>query len=153
MLLVTLLSSPSWSQTLDDLVHREGIYYQKFTDVPFTGKITGEQQGSLKNGEKDGAWVEYYGNGQLEFQGNYKNGKRDGAWISYWDNGLLRFKSNYKSGMTEGDWVQYHENGQLSYKGNYKNGKRDGAWIAYNENGTVFKAWTATFKDGVKISD
>ena len=28
-------------ETMDDLVKREGIYYKKFTDVPFTGKTTG----------------------------------------------------------------------------------------------------------------
>ena len=24
---------------MDDLVQRDGLYYQKFTDVPFTGEI------------------------------------------------------------------------------------------------------------------
>ena len=40
ILFISLLSSPSWSVTIDDLVKREGIYYEKFTDVPFTGKVT-----------------------------------------------------------------------------------------------------------------
>ena len=40
MLFVSLLSSPSWSVTIDDLVKREGIYYEKFTDVPVTGEVT-----------------------------------------------------------------------------------------------------------------
>ena len=38
--------------TFDDLVEREGIYYKKYTDVPFTGEVTGQKQGRLKNGEK-----------------------------------------------------------------------------------------------------
>jgi len=37
---------------LDDLVKREGLHYKKFTDVPFTGKVTGERQGSFKNGKR-----------------------------------------------------------------------------------------------------
>ena len=31
---------PSWSETIhsmDDLVKQEGVHYQKFNDVPFTG--------------------------------------------------------------------------------------------------------------------
>ena len=49
LLFISLLSSPSWSMTLDDLVEREGLYYEKFTDVPFTGEVTGRKQGSFKD--------------------------------------------------------------------------------------------------------
>ena len=35
-----------------DLVEREGLYYKKFTDVPFTGEVTGKSQGNLKDGVK-----------------------------------------------------------------------------------------------------
>ena len=48
ILVISLLSSPSWSETMDDLVKREGIYYQKFTDVPFTRKVTGKEKESFK---------------------------------------------------------------------------------------------------------
>ena len=41
LVLMSLLSLPSWGLTMDDLVEREGIYYKKFTDVPFTGEIDG----------------------------------------------------------------------------------------------------------------
>ncbi len=41
LVLMTLVSSPSWGETFDDLAKREGIYYKKFTEVPFTGKVTG----------------------------------------------------------------------------------------------------------------
>jgi len=30
---------------------------EKFTDVPFTGEITGREQGSFKNDKKEGSWV------------------------------------------------------------------------------------------------
>ena len=41
ILFLSLLSSPSWSETLtmDDLVERNDLYYKKFTDVPFTGEV------------------------------------------------------------------------------------------------------------------
>ena len=129
MLFVSLLSSPSWSETLSDLVFRDGLYFKKFTDVPFTGKLTGNPQGSFKNGQREGAWVHYYENGQLEYKGNYKNGYQENTWISY------------------------YENGQLKTKGNYKNGKQEGARVSYNQDGTVDKASPGTFKDGEKTSD
>jgi hypothetical protein len=49
---------------MKDLVEREGLFYKKFSDVPFTGKTTGNEQGSLKNGKKDGPWVYYHDNAQ-----------------------------------------------------------------------------------------
>ncbi len=42
ILFISLLSSPSWSVTFGELVERDGLYYEKFTDVPYTGKLTGQ---------------------------------------------------------------------------------------------------------------
>ena len=165
ILFISLLSSPSWSKSYDELVKREGLYYQRFTDVPYTGKVFGKNQGSFKNGEYDGAWVSYYKDGQLDYKGNYKNGEKDGAWVSYHNNGSLNYKGDYKNGEKDGAWVSYYDyesygsldsygsNDQLESKGNYKNGKREGTWVSYDEDGTVYTPWTGTFKDGVKISD
>jgi len=83
ILFISLLSSPSWSVTFGELVERDGLYYEKFTDVPYTGKVTGEEQGSFRNGERVGTWVSYWENGQLSFKENYKNGKEEGEYISY----------------------------------------------------------------------
>ena len=49
ILFVSLLSSPSWSETMDDLVERDGLYYKKFTNTPFTGEVSGIQSGGFKN--------------------------------------------------------------------------------------------------------
>ena len=146
ILFISLLSSPSWSVTFDNLVHREGIYYEKFTDVPYTGKVTENPQGSCKNGKQDGAWVYYREDGQVYYKGNYKNNKKEGAWVSYYPNGQVFYKGNYKNGKKEGAWVSYHDNGQLNYKGNYKNGKEEGAWVSYYDNGQL--NYKANYKNG-----
>ena len=73
--------------TKNDLVLRDGLFYKKLSQVPFSGNITGQTQGTFKNGSRKGAWVEYWDNGQLSQKGNYKNGKMDGAFISYHKNG------------------------------------------------------------------
>ena len=112
---------------MDDLVITNGLYYKKFTNVPFTGEVTGRIQGTFKDGNQDGLWVGYHENGQLEFKGTFKDGKREGPWVFYYDNG------------------------QLSLEGTYKDGKADGPWISFNEDGTVDEGWTGTWKDGVKV--
>ena len=123
VLLVLLFPSLALGETdkFEDLVARDGIHYKKFTDVPFSGKITGNTQGSFRNGKKHGPWVEYYENGQLLSKGTYKDGKK------------------------EGPWVHYHDNGQLWKKGTYKYGKEEGPWVSYNKDGTVNKEWKRTF--------
>ena len=106
LVLMSLVSFPSWGLTMDDLVMRAGLYYEKFTATPFTGKV---DEG-------------------LE-RGFYKNGKREGSRESYWSNG------------------------QLSSKGNYKNGKMEGSWESYYKDGSIWKDFTGTFKNDVKVSD
>ena len=97
ILFVSLLSSPSWSGTIADLVQRDGLYYKKFTDVPFTGKVTGNQQGSVKNGKEEGAWAYYFSDGHLSAKGNYKSGELEGPWVWYNKDGTVDKKSgNYK---------------------------------------------------------
>jgi len=140
----------------DDLVKRDGLFYKKFTDVPFTGEVTGKEQGLIqdrifRDGKEVGARVTYYKNGQLKNKGTYKDGKEDGPWVEYYDNGQLWIKGTYKDGKEDGPWVGYHDNGQLSYKGTYKDGERDGPWVGYDEDGTVVGWKTGTFKDGEKI--
>ena len=78
------LTSVSWSKDVDikDLVERDGIYYEKFSDKPFTGKVIGIKQGYLIDGKQDGKWLEFYKNGELESKLNFKDGKYE-SWLIY----------------------------------------------------------------------
>jgi hypothetical protein len=91
------------TESLDfrDLVKRDGLYYKKSTEVPFTGKVTGKKQGSFKNGKKDGLWVRYHSNGQLWGKGTYMNGKRDGSWVWFMKDGTVdpKHTGTYKNGV------------------------------------------------------
>ena len=116
VLALFLFPSIAFGETMDDLVERDGIYYKKFTDVPFTGKVTGEYQGSFKDGKRDGLWVSYYYNGQLKWKGNYKDGKVDGPFVSYWDNGKLQSEGTLKDGKEVGPWFYNPRNGQSKPK-------------------------------------
>ena len=139
MFIVTL-SSPSYAEGLickftgwncsvnfKDLVRRDGLFFKKRTDNPYTGKSTGDEQGSLKDGKREGLWGSYYDEGQLSSKGNYKNGYSDGPWF------------------------HYYSNGQLQIKGNYKDGKKEGPWVYYGFDGTVDEKRTGTYKNGVKV--
>ena len=74
--LTLLFPSLAYGVTMDDLVVREGLHYEKFSDVPFTGKTTGKEQRTNKEGEQDGPWVGYFRDGEVwgGFTGTFKNG-------------------------------------------------------------------------------
>ena len=148
ILFISLLSPPSWSETIDDLVNRNRLFYLKFTDVPFTGQLTGKFQGLIKNGKIVGALIEYDKNGQLRSKSNFKNGKPDGVYLSYYENGRLDEERNYKNGKKEGTSISYWENGNLLSKYSYRNDKREGASIMYWREGLL--ASEGSYKNGKK---
>jgi antitoxin component YwqK of YwqJK toxin-antitoxin module len=156
ILLMTLLfPSIAYGETMDDLVKRDGIHYKKFSDVPFTGKVTGKThvflkngQGSLKNGRFDGPWVYYHDNGQLLSKGTYKDGRKVGSWVSYHDNGQLAGIEPFKDGRGHGPYVTYYPNGQVWMKGTNKGGTIgfNGPSFVYWNNGQLM--WKGTYKNG-----
>ena len=153
LLLLSLISFPSWSVTMDDLVERDGIHYKKFSDVPFTGEVEGREQGKFKNGKREGPWVEFYENGQLFIKGEYRNDKQEGPWVEYYNDGWWRSKGGYRNGWKDGPWVTYNANGQLDSKGEYRSGKHEGRWVYYDYYGILIKGLSGVFKNDVKISD
>ena len=86
---------------IKDLVERGGLHYKKFSDVPFTGKTTGQEQVTFKNGKKHGPWVVYHKNGQLYEKGTFKDGKQDAPWVYYYEDGTV---NKYATGTYKNDW-------------------------------------------------
>ena len=58
-----------------DLIYRDGLYYEKFTDTPFTGKYYGLKNGLVIKGKKEGTHTDYFGDGRLYSSETYKSGK------------------------------------------------------------------------------
>ena len=61
--------------TIDDLDLNplDGLYYNKFEYISYTGDAEGKEQGKFKNGVKVGSWVFYDNNGKLLTKGDFKN--------------------------------------------------------------------------------
>ena len=149
VLTVLLFPALALGETMKDLVERDGLYYKKFPGVPFTGTVTGITQGVFRNGKKEGPWVNYHENEQVDAKGTYKDGKADGPWVYYYENGQLRSKGTFKDGKQDGTWIHYYENGQLLEKGTYKDGKAVGPWVSYHDNGQLWQK--RNFKDDKKV--
>jgi len=63
-----LFTSVGWNKDVnsDDLVKRDGLFYEKFMDVPFTGNVTGKERGKISKWKVEGEWIEYWNNDQLK---------------------------------------------------------------------------------------
>ena len=44
----------------EDLVERNKVFYEKFSETPFTGKVIGKNKGAFIDGKKIGYWIEFY---------------------------------------------------------------------------------------------
>ena len=117
-------SQLGFSETVspDELVVRNGIFYKKFTDTPFVGEVSGQQNGTIKDGRRDGFWESYYESGQLSWKGSYKNDCLDGPWEYYYENGQLTFKGDYTAGKEDGVFEYFKEDGSFEKKETWKNG-------------------------------
>ena len=79
LLALCLTASGAFATSLVEFVERDGIFYKKFTDVPFTGKVDeGAWRGALKNGKREGPWVGYNSDGTRYkvLSGAFRDGKR-----------------------------------------------------------------------------
>ena len=115
-------------------------------------KLTGNLfiKGALKDGEKDGKWIWYNENGQINSEGNYKVGKRFGKYTFYYENknGQKKLEETYKDGIKDGKSILWDESGQKRSQGIYINGNENGLWIGWYGNGQ--KEYEETYKDGIK---
>ena len=51
-------------------------FFKKLTEVSFSGKIIGQEQGKLKNGKREGCWKIYDRNGRIR-GGDFQKGEED----------------------------------------------------------------------------
>jgi len=134
---VIAMSAPSFAESMDDLVERGGLYYKKFTDTPFTGRVTVDQSRfSL-----------------LHYQGSLVDGKKEGLWITYKSDGRLFTKTSYKNGKQEGLFEFFWSDGRPRAKGHFRNGNFEGSWVFYEEDGSIDKTMTGIYKNDLKVSD
>ena len=115
------------------------------------GKLTGE--GIVdEEGNKEGAWREYYVNGTLRSVGNYTNGKPVGNWKYYYENGKLESEGKFtKSGLIDGTWRWYFDDGSIRRIQGYIAGMEDGEYEEHDETGRLIVK--GQYAEGVEDGD
>ena len=72
------------------------------------------EQGTYKNGRKNGTWIKYYQSGQIQLIANYKNNRPDGIYTMYYENGIMRETGTYRARKIVDTLITYNENGQFT---------------------------------------
>ncbi len=92
------------------------------------GKLTGEGEmsGLSNKPDKNGAWIEFFANGKVQFEGSYMMGKKEGKFKEYYPSGVLQSEGEYMMGQLNGQCTFYKEDGSLDNEksGNYMIGKK-----------------------------
>ena len=135
---------------------RDGLWTEKFSDKPITGKVYGYfgegkhykkvYIGYIDNGKREGKWIIWYDNGKKKSETTYKDGKGDGLSTDWYENGQKSYEFTFKDGQPDGLWTGWYENGQKKYEHTLKDGKGGGLYTDWYENGQ--KENEGIFKDG-----
>ena len=82
----------------------------------------------------DGAYKEYYQDGNPKEISMYSKGKKNGTENLFYPNGKRMSIGQYKNGIRDGLWKYFHNNGKRKSEGHYKNGVKSGKWKIFDEN-------------------
>ena len=108
------------------------------TIVTPANKYYGKKTTQWINGQKHGAYREYYKNGQLKEELHYKHGKQDGLSTHWHENGNKSWTCNWVNQKPFGKCTSWHRNGKLwSIKYIDENMHKTGIETEYDEKGTV----------------
>lgn len=86
-------------------------------------------EGNYINGLKEGHWVYFYKDKNIEQEGFYTNDKPDKEWAWYYNNGSKKVEEEYFLGKQEGYYIEYDTLGSTVAKGEYFDNAKVGEWF------------------------
>ena len=85
-------------------------------------------------GRRQGAWRDFYSNGQLRYEGQFKNDKCKGTFRYYDEQGNLKATNEFDKSGEKALNKTYAPNGRMIATGIYLNQKKEGQWKYYDAN-------------------
>ena len=87
------------------LENKNGVFYEKGAEKPFTGKVTAQYpdgqkmlESYWKDGKQEGKQIQYYKDGKPKIEGIFKDGKADGTIKVYDPSGKIILQEDWKDG-------------------------------------------------------
>ena len=138
LLLVRMPSGFAQTVTSSQLEQREGTWYLKATNTPFTGAVNdpGELAGAIVDGKREGRWTAWQENGEPSWIDYYEQGNRT-YHAMYFPTGSMRVELHYKEGQLDGVLKQWYASGTLQAQTDYANGQRHGTRTLWDIDGKL----------------
>ncbi|MEN9699024.1 MAG: hypothetical protein RLZZ301_222 [Bacteroidota bacterium] len=119
----------------------ELISAENYKNDRFEGKrMVYYPEGQLLEGKLQTRVLEYY-----------SAGLRNGAYKEYFYNGNLKLTGTYNAGQRVGEWCEYYPTGQVMAKVNYQRDLLHGWTTIYDRNGDMQKR--TMYRDGYALTD
>ena len=131
---------------------KDGMYhgtYQYFRN----NKL--REEGTYKNGRKDGVYKEYYSDGtNLQREVPFTDGKLNGVIKTYYTSGKLESEKGYAMGVEHGVERRYdYQTGQMTSNRNYFEGRQDGPQVSHISSNIGQYVETACFDKGKRVGE
>ena len=91
----------------------------------FDRNVKEEYQCNYLTNTKEGAYTQWYANGQTEFSGFFKNGRLNGHSTSWYRNGKKEAIENWSKGQLDGRVKYWNKNGDLQYDLKFSHGQNN----------------------------
>jgi pimeloyl-ACP methyl ester carboxylesterase len=88
----------------------------------FDRNIKEDYQCNYRSNTKEGAYRQWYKNGQMEFSGTYHKGLQNGPSTSWYENGKKEAEERWRHGQLHGEIRYWSEEGELQYVLNLNHG-------------------------------
>ena len=102
VLVTTVAAAGAGMVTDKDLVERNGLRFQKSSEIPHTGSTRGLKQRTYWQGTLHGRGIILYESGKLKVEMIYENGKLKGPYKMYFENGQPMMRGTMKNDQREG---------------------------------------------------
>jgi antitoxin component YwqK of YwqJK toxin-antitoxin module len=141
-----------------NLEMRDTLIYKKGNDVPFTGREKAKIKDKIieydiVSGVRQGEFLIYYENGNIEIKGQMDNNINVGKWQYFYESSEIESEGNFVNNQPEGKWVWYFRSGELKEEGNFKLGRRVGKWRNFDVNGNVIHEKEFSFDDTTNVTE
>ena len=91
----------------------------------------------------NGAYQEWYSNGQLKVRTYYQNGRLEGEYSKWFSNGQKRLEAYYVGNVRFGSYKEFYKNGKPRFTGKFNEiGKPEGKHTRYRMNGFPISEYT-----------
>lgn len=104
------------------LVLKDGLLYcDSLSTTPFTGRNKSRMldmkiEYDVVNGKKNGDFIVYFSNDNVQIAGKMKENKNVGEWKYYFPSGSLQTSGFYENDIPTGKWTWFNPQGKLLKK-------------------------------------